>query len=437
MSYRMSVYAACILILCALLAVAGVALVPLPAQTILVCLVLALASGLAQAYEAAEVGQEPRYTAVVFLFAGLLLLTPVLFAGLLLPTPVLFAGMALLSYGLGWVLQRLEPQARPPARYARALTIASQLSASLAVMGLLHLWGITGQDVVTPYSMAAALAGALAFALVNNLVRGLAAVLTPPHAWAKLSAMIYPAMLIDLILLSLGYVIAVLWQVKPLLLLPALLPLILICQGLKIPQLELEAKTDSKTGLWNVRYFYKAFAVELQRAKELGKPLAVLMADLDLLRNINNIYGHLAGDAVLAGVGKLIRETIGDKDIAARFGGEEFAVVMPGATLAEALDLAEELRRRIEDAAFEARTSPLPINATISIGVAGFPDDGMALVDLIHQADVAVYQAKLSGRNRVVCATAVGASTEFGHAPLSERRFAVLPDPTAERLAER
>jgi diguanylate cyclase (GGDEF)-like protein len=423
MSYRIWVFAASILMLCALLAVAGLAPVPWPAQTVLICLVLGLASGAAQAYEAAEVDREPGLTAVVFLFAGLLLLTP-----------ELFAGMALLAYGLGWLLHRLEPQPRPPARQAWALMVAAQLSASLVVIGLLNLWGIAGQSLFAPYVMAAVLAGALAFALVNNLVMGLAAVLGAPRAWAKLPTLIYPAMLIDLILLGLGYVIAVLWRVQPLLLLPALFPLILICQGLKIPQLELEAKTDSKTGLWNVRYFYKAFAVQLQQARQLGQPLAVLMADLDLLRNINNIYGHLAGDAVLAGVGKLIRETIADKDLAARFGGEEFALVLPGVTLEQALDLAEELRQRIEDAAFEVPTSPLPINATISIGVAGFPDDGTTMVDLIHQADVAVYQAKLGGRNRVVCATAV-AATEFGHAPLAERRFAALPE-TIERLPE-
>ena len=126
------------------------------------------------------------------------------------------------------------------------------------------------------------------------------------------------------------------------------------------------------------------------------------MADLDLLRNINNTYGHLAGDAVLAGVAQLIRQNIRAFDIAGRFGGEEFAIVLPETTAQEALKVAEALRFAVESASFTAPTTESRIRATLSLGVASFPDDAQLADGLVHAADVAVYQAKLRGRNCTV-----------------------------------
>jgi predicted signal transduction protein with EAL and GGDEF domain len=101
-------------------------------------------------------------------------------------------------------------------------------------------------------------------------------------------------------------VIAGLWTVNAWLILPALSPLLLIYRALTVPQLKKEAQTDGKTGLWNVHHWTRLLTEELEKAGRTGRPVALLMADLDLLRNINNTYGHQAGDAVLVGVGQTI-----------------------------------------------------------------------------------------------------------------------------------
>ena len=131
----------------------------------------------------------------------------------------------------------------------------------------------------------------------------------------------------------------------------------------------------------------------------------VIMADLDLLRDINNTYGHLAGDAVLAGVAQVFREQLRDYDVPARFGGEEFSILLPETAPQEALEIAERIRRAVAACEFEVETSSEPIHATVSLGVASFPRDGADANELVHQADLAVYRAKLQGRNRVLDAS--------------------------------
>jgi diguanylate cyclase (GGDEF)-like protein/putative nucleotidyltransferase with HDIG domain len=135
--------------------------------------------------------------------------------------------------------------------------------------------------------------------------------------------------------------------------------------------------------------------------------MSLIMADLDLLRDINNSYGHLAGDAVLKGIAEVFRAQLRHYDVPARFGGEEFSILLPETPPEQAMDIAERIRRAVAERTFEVETSSEPIRATVSIGVAGYPKDGTDANELIHQADLAVYRAKLQGRNRVL-----GASSE-------------------------
>jgi diguanylate cyclase (GGDEF)-like protein len=135
--------------------------------------------------------------------------------------------------------------------------------------------------------------------------------------------------------------------------------------------------------------------------------MSLIMADLDLLRDINNTYGHLAGDAVLKGIAEVFRAQLRHYDVPARFGGEEFSILLPETPPDQALEIAERIRRAVAERTFDVETSSEPIRATVSIGVAGFPKDGTDANELIHQADLAVYRAKLQGRNRVL-----GASSE-------------------------
>src|SRR5205085_2400481 len=123
--------------------------------------------------------------------------------------------------------------------------------------------------------------------------------------------------------------------------------------------------------------------------------------------DINNTYGHLAGDAVLKGIAEIFRAQLRHYDVPARFGGEEFSILLPETPPDQALEIAERIRRAVAAQLFDVETSSEPIRATVSIGVAGFPKDGTDANELIHQADLAVYRAKLQGRNRVL-----GASSE-------------------------
>ena len=133
--------------------------------------------------------------------------------------------------------------------------------------------------------------------------------------------------------------------------------------------------------------------------------MSVLLADLDLLRDINNAYGHLAGDEVLRGVGGVLQEQLRAEDVPARFGGEEFAVLLPKTSHTDALEIAERLRAAVAAARFPSGTAETELQATVSIGVASYPEHGTRAVQLLHRADVAVYRAKVQGRNRIQTAT--------------------------------
>jgi len=209
----------------------------------------------------------------------------------------------------------------------------------------------------------------------------------------------------DLVLAMLGVATAAFWRSNPWLIPFAVAPLFLIHRSLSVPQLQEEARVDPKTGLFNARHFAIALDEELTRAARFDRPLSLVMADLDLLRDINNTYGHLAGDAVLQGIAEVFRSHLRHYDVPARFGGEEFAILLPETPPEQAFEIAERIRRTVSATLFDVETSSEPIRATVSIGIAGYPRDGSDTNELIHQADLAVYRAKLQGRNRVLDAS--------------------------------
>jgi diguanylate cyclase (GGDEF)-like protein len=160
--------------------------------------------------------------------------------------------------------------------------------------------------------------------------------------------------------------------------------------------LELQGMTDSLTSAWNRRAFDRRLREEWQRHRQDGRPLGLLMVDLDFFKRINDDFGHPAGDAVLVQVAGLLQASVRRSDLVARFGGEEFAVVLPDADIAAARAVAEKVRRAIEQAAWPNR--PL----TASIGVASVvPAAGSDGPALVAAADKALYRAKQAGRNRV------------------------------------
>ena len=210
----------------------------------------------------------------------------------------------------------------------------------------------------------------------------------------------------DLFLAFLGVGVATLWLRAPYVIPLVVAPLLLTHRALTVPQLKAEARVDPKTGLSNARHFGTVFADELARTIRYERPLSLVMADLDLLRDINNTHGHLAGDAVLRGIAEIFGRELRQYDLPSRFGGEEFCILLPETPPEDAVDIADRIRRAVEATDFVVETLDEPIKATLSFGVASYPRDGATTEALVNAADLAVYRAKLLGRNRVVDAPA-------------------------------
>ncbi len=204
----------------------------------------------------------------------------------------------------------------------------------------------------------------------------------------------------DTTLLMFGCVLNVVWEYSPYATLIFLFPLYLIYNTLKIPALERQTETDQKTGLFNHKYFMEHITKELDRANRFDRPLSIMMLDLDLLRNINNTYGHLAGDEVLIGISRILKQSVREYDVVARFGGEEFAIMLPETSIQQSLERAEIIRRAIESSEFAIATSVTPIKATISLGLAERESFTQTVQEIIHNADTALYHSKLNGRNK-------------------------------------
>jgi two-component system cell cycle response regulator len=161
------------------------------------------------------------------------------------------------------------------------------------------------------------------------------------------------------------------------------------------------AITDALTGLYNRRYMETHVGGLVEQAVTRAKPLTVLVLDIDYFKSINDSHGHDAGDDVLREFAVRIRKSIRGIDLACRYGGEEFVVVMPETDMAVATMVAERLRRRNAGDPFPIQEGARKIEVTISIGIAGL-GRGDTAASMIKRADQALYRAKRDGRNRVV-----------------------------------
>jgi two-component system cell cycle response regulator len=166
------------------------------------------------------------------------------------------------------------------------------------------------------------------------------------------------------------------------------------------------AITDPLTGLFNRRYMETHLASLVEQAANRGKPISVLILDIDFFKSVNDGHGHDAGDDVLREFALRIRKSIRNIDLACRYGGEEFVIVMPETDIAVATVVAERLRRRIANEPFVIQNGSNSLDVTISIGLADLcePEDNAATI--LKRADQALYRAKRDGRNRVVQAAA-------------------------------
>jgi diguanylate cyclase (GGDEF)-like protein len=167
-------------------------------------------------------------------------------------------------------------------------------------------------------------------------------------------------------------------------------------------RLETLAVTDGLTGLFNRRYFDDLLLSEVRRTLRYKVPVSVILIDLDHFKQVNDTYGHPMGDEVLRNVGRLVIEKVRATDAAARFGGEELAVILPQTNMTGAAELAERLRKLIAEATHTL--GGVSIQKTASLGVASFDgsDPPIGPEDLVKRADQALYKAKQGGRDRVV-----------------------------------
>jgi diguanylate cyclase (GGDEF)-like protein len=178
----------------------------------------------------------------------------------------------------------------------------------------------------------------------------------------------------------------------------------LLHRNVLLKQLEEAATKDEKLGIYNFIGWQAIAQRELERAQRTrDTTLGVLMVDLDHFKKVNDVYGHLAGDAVLKAVAATISGQIRGYDSVGRFGGEEFVVLLPGVSEREAVTAAERIRIAVTTVEV-TEESDLISGLSVSIGVALYPGAGTAIEKLISAADAALYRAKNGGRNQVVTA---------------------------------
>jgi len=371
--------------------------------------VLAACAAVAQLFVVITPRDQSYHTSNVFLIAAVLLLPPELIA------------LLGIVYGIPEWLKVRYPW------YIQGFNIANHTLNGLAAWGAVQLVRNAGLGPEAELALSG-LVAMLVFVSLNHVLLATMLHFARGHSLRATGLFSVESLSTDFVLAALGVAFAGLWEWNPLLLPTAVAPLLLIHRSLSVPALQQEARVDPKTGLFNARYFAGALREELGRAERSDSPLTVIMADLDLLRDINNAYGHLAGDAVLQGIAAIFQTHLRHSDIPARFGGEEFAILLPDTAPEQSVEIAERIRRAVADERFEVETSSEPIRATISMGVAGYPKDGSDPNELIHQADLAVYRAKLQGRNRVLAA-----SSEPLLVPAERKaRLAAVPDETGQ-----
>jgi diguanylate cyclase len=306
-------------------------------------------------------------------------LAPIFAAVLILP-PALAALTIAIAFVPEWLRSR-------PRWYIVVFNLANFVGpALLAKAAFDALRGSSEQDW--------ALAALVAIAVFLTVHYGLLAVMLRLARGVRFSDTVrLDCVLIDAGLVSLGALAAALWDLNQALVALTLVPLALAYRSLAIPGLIEATRVEPKTGLYNMRHFRAVLSQELERAKRFDRPLAVLVVDVDHLRAVNTAHGHLAGDRALKNVAEALGRATREYDIAARFGGDEFCVLLPETDLAGAVIVADRIRAFVE-----MSSDP---RVTVSVGVAAQFGGEQTPEDLIGLADRAAYRAKFSGQNSV------------------------------------
>jgi diguanylate cyclase (GGDEF)-like protein len=257
--------------------------------------------------------------------------------------------------------------------------------------------------LLRPRQALAAIVCAVIFGLLNAGLVAVAAWLVDPDT--RLSDMLWDneRMLLDLTETCVGILVTIACALSTLLLAVALPPVVMLQRSLLHSQLKTQARTDPKTGVLNAGAWQGEAALAVDRARRRHEGLAVLLADVDYFKRVNDTYGHLTGDAMLRTLAAEMRQQVRESDLVGRFGGEEFAIILSGTTAAEAYLVAERIRRGV--GVVRVLTKDMIVGVTVSIGVSVLGSHGSDLGELLETADKALYRAKRTGRDRVCLAT--------------------------------
>lgn len=336
---------------------------------------------------------------------------------LMLPLP-LAAAVTVFSYGYAWlrVYQRRPPLHRKVFS-AATIIIASGVAQWVLVLAQPQHRLVTPiiATLDGPLALLVFVAAAILYWLINYaLVVGVLIMTNPNNVGTK--ALGDPT---DQVLIGagacLGFGVALIADIRPWML-PIMLGLVLgLHLGLLVPHYQRVARTDAKTGLASVEFWYSQAQRELARAKGTGTALGVLMIDLDRFKQINDRYGHPCGDDVLKAVASVMKDTVRGYDLIGRLGGEEFGCLLPGATVDTILPAAERLSEAIRRILVTSRAndgSAVTIgNISASIGAAVYPTTATELDHLLLAVDTALYEAKNQGRDQVYLARTGDTST--------------------------
>jgi diguanylate cyclase (GGDEF)-like protein len=217
------------------------------------------------------------------------------------------------------------------------------------------------------------------------------------------------ALVADFAEFDLGVLITIVVAVSPVLAIFAVPTVLLVRRFMMHGQLLAQSRIDTKTGLLNSATWEQEAATEIARAVRTGIPLALALIDIDHFKLVNDTYGHLVGDKTLRAVTDALQSQLRAYDVAGRFGGEEFVILLPHAREVDALAVAERLRVHIADLAIPVDDSDASgpfVRVTISVGVAALDGSRRELTDMLNAADAALYHAKETGRNKTHMVTA-------------------------------
>ncbi len=309
--------------------------------------------------------------------------------------------------------------------YRQNFTTATMVLACVAASSVVARTGGGGLPALGGADLLSLGLALLLFTTVNSaLIAGAIAMSTPQPAAATIFGH-WDDNVLEMATLCLGALVAVALMVNPWLVVLALPPLLVLHRSVLVRHLEEVAITDTKTGLLNSGAWHAQAESALRRAGRPGRSRAVLVLDLDHFKAVNDTYGHLAGDQVLAAVASAVASEVRDEDLVGRFGGEEFVILLvgkDGGADEEFTAVAERIRRRVAALRVEISTPDGPLTvAGLSVSVGGVvcPAEGGDLLGLLQFADTALYAAKRAGRNvvrfgaarRVTSPRAVGEAT--------------------------